>query len=316
MISPNEISKVDCAIIAKKIREDIFKPAFTFKTTIFLCGADISQKTTTRYKISQALTSSFEYSMYYDLIYPEDIFDELLYSSHSPDLLSLENLLADSVDAVIMIPESPGSYTELGAFASNEKLRTKLVCVIDEKYRKAKSFINKGPLRLVKEVNKTNIVYVNLDEIGKNIVSGIKSFSFLSRDPEIDKIVSALRKLKKTSSKDENKVTLLQLDKFLLPAIYLLEPVSKSTLIEIVASTIEDTKYSTSSTITALTMLSKKRYVELIDESYKLTELGTNEFLSFRKKNSRYKEQDKTIAIDNLRLEILNLKIRKKKLKV
>jgi len=316
MKPPNEISKVDCAIIAKKIREDIFRPAFTFKTSIFLCGADIYQKTTTRYKISQALTSSYEYSTYFDLIYPEDIFDELLYSSHSPDLLSLENLLVESVDAVIMIPESPGSYAELGAFASNEKLRTKLVCVIDEKYKKVKSFINQGPLKLVKGANKTNIVYVNIDEIGKNIVSGIKAFSLFSRDPEIDKIVSALRKLKKISNKNDNKVTLLQLDKFLLPAIYLLEPVSKITLIDIVESAIEDSKYSASSTITALTMLSKRRYVELTDDSYKLTQLGTNEFLSFRKKNRRYKDQDKTVAIDNLRLEILNLKNRKKKLKV
>lgn len=316
MILPNEISKADCAIIAKKIREDIFKPAFTFKTTIFLCGADISQKTTTRYKISQAFTSSYEYSIYFDLIYPEDIFDELLYSSHSPDLLSLENLLADSVDAVVMIPESPGSYTELGAFSSNEKLRSKLVCVIDEKYKKAKSFINQGPLKLVKGVNRTNIVYIKPDEIGKSSVSGIKAFSLFSRDPEIDKIVSALRKLKRTSTKDENKVTLLQLDRFLLPAIYLLEPVSKETLIEIVGNAIEDSKNSASSTITALTMLSKKRYVELTDEGYRLTKSGTEEFFSFRKKSSRYKEQEKTVAIDNLRLEILNLKNRKKKLKV
>ncbi len=312
-----EISKFDCGIIARKIREDIFKPAFTFKTTIFLCGADISQKTTMRYKISQALTN-YEYQLYFDLIYPEDIFDELLYSSHAPDLLSLENLLADSVDAVIMIPESPGSYTELGAFASNEKLRAKLICVIDEKYRKVKSFINQGPLKLVKSVNSNNIVFVNPDEIGKvNPIGGLKGlFTFFSRDTEMEKVVSSLRKLKKTRSKDENQVTLLQLDKFLLPTIYLLEPVSKATLIEIVGSAIENTKFSASSTITALTMLSKKRYIELIDESYRLTELGTNEFLSFRKKSSRYKEQDKTIAIDNLRLEILNLRNRKKKLKV
>lgn len=316
MPTTQEISKADCLIIAKKIREDLFKPAFTFKTSIFLCGADISQKTTTRYKVAQALTTSYKYSLYFDLIYPEDIFDELLYSSHSTDLLSLENLLADSVDAVVMIPESPGSFAELGAFANSEKLRTKLICVVDEKYRKTKSFINQGPIKLVKRVNKANIVYIKPDEIGKDIATGIKTFALFLQDPEIDKIVSAINKLKRTSTKDENKITLLQLDRFLLPIIYLLEPVSKATLIEIVANAIEDSRYSSSSTITALTMLTKKRYVELTDEGYKLTELGTNEFLSFRKKNTRYKEQDKTIAIDNLRLEILNLKNRKKKLKV
>ncbi len=68
------------------------------------------------------------------------------------------------------------------------------------------------------------------------------------------------------------------MDKFLLPTIFLLEPVSKSTLIEIVANAIEDEKHSDSSTVTALTMLSKKRYIELTPLGYKLTELGTNEF--------------------------------------
>jgi len=316
MTNTNEISAPDCATIAKKIREDIFKPAFTFKTSIFLCGADILQKTTTRHKISEALTNNYHYSMYYDLIFPEDIFDELLYSFHAPDLLSLENLLADSVDAVIMIPESPGSFTELGAFASNEKLRSKLVCVIDEKFKKTKSFINQGPLKLVKQANKSNIVYINPENIGKSLYSGIKTFSLFTKDTEIEKIISALKKLKRTTTKVENKITLLQLDKFLLPAVYILEPVTKGTLINIVTNAIEDVKHSTSSTVTALTMMTKKRYIELTDEGYKLTELGTNEFLSFRKKNSRYKEQNRTVAIDNLRLEVLNLKHRKKRLKV
>ncbi len=316
MTTTIEISKADCIKIAKKIREDIFEPAFTFKTTIFLCGAGKSQKTTTRYKIAQELTMNYKYSMYFDLIYPEDIFDELLYSSHATDLLSLENLLADSVDAVIMIPESPGSYTELGAFASNEKLRAKLICVIDEKYKKTKSFINHGPIKLVKAANKNNIVFIKTDEISKNSASKIKAFLPFVKDPEIDKIVSALNKLKRISTKDGNKITLLQLDRFLLPAIYLLEPVNKGVLIEIVGQATENAKYSSSSTITALTMLTKKRYVELTDDGYKLTVLGTNEFLSFRKKNSRYKELDKTMVIDSLRLEILNLKNRKKKLKV
>jgi len=316
MTYPNEISEFDCVTIAKKIREDIFKPAFTFKTSIFLCGADILQKTTIRHKISEALTNSYNYSMYYDLIFPEDIFDELLYSAHAPDLLSLENLLADSVDAVIMIPESPGSFTELGAFASNEKLRSKLVCVIDEKFKKTKSFINQGPLKLVKQANKSNIVYINPENIGKSPSSGIKTFSFFTKDTEIEKIITALKKLKRSTTKVENKITLLQLDKFLLPAIYILEPVTKGTLINIVANAIEDVKHSASSTVTALTMMTKKRHIELTEEGYKLTELGTNEFLSFRKKNSRYKEQDRTVAIDNLRLEVLNLKHRKKRLKV
>lgn len=315
VLKTNDISKADCKKIANKIREDIFKPANTFKTTIFLCGADISQKTTIRYKIAHALTS-FMYSFHYDLIYPEDIFDELLYSSNSKDLLSLENLLADSVDAVVIIPESPGSYAELGAFANNEKLRNKLICVIDAKFKKNKSFINQGPLKLVRNANKHGIVYIDPNEIGKRGNSSMDIFSFISLDKEVEKIVSSLKKMKKSSSKVDNKITLLQLEKFLLPAIFLLEPITKSILIDIVGYATEDEINAFQSTTAALTILTKKRQIELTPNGYKLTQLGSNDFLSFRKKSSRVKHQGETVAIDELRLEILNLKYRKKKLKV
>jgi hypothetical protein len=309
----NELTKVDCKIIADKIKKDIFEPAFTFKKTIFLCGKDINDKSSIRYKVAQALTNHFWYSNSYDLIYPEDIFDELLYSSNSTDLLSLENLLADSVDAVVVIPESAGSFAELGAFANNEKLREKMICLIDVKYKRDKSFINQGPVKLVKSVNKDAVVYIDESKIGVSLSSKIDSFSFLARDIEIDKLVSAIRKIKKVSVK--NKITLLQLDRFLLPTIFLLEPVDKSILVKIVGFAIDDEKNSYNSTSTALTMLTKKRYIQASAVGYTLTKLGVSEFFSFRKKNSRYKQQDKTIAIDDLRIEILNLKYRNKKMK-
>lgn len=314
MQKANEISKTDYSIIANKIRKDIFEPALSFKTTIFLCGKDINDKTSMRYKIAEALTKRFWYAAYYDIIYPEDIFDELLYGSNSADLLSLENLLADSVDAVVVIPESAGSFTELGAFANNEKLRNKMICVVDVKYKRDKSFINQGPIKLVKSVNKDAVVYIDESKIGA-LDSRIEGFMYLSHDPEIDRILTPLRKMKKSSDKIENKITLLQLDRFLLPAIFLLEPVSKSVLIQIVGDATEDVKNSISSTTTALTMLIKKRYIEATSDGYKLTLLGKSEFFSFRKKNSKNKQHEKTIAIDNLRLEILNLKYRNKRLK-
>jgi len=252
-----------------------------------------------RFKIAKSLTG-FWYKHYYDLIFPEDIFEELLYSSQSKDLLSLEGLLADSVDVIVLIPESPGSFAELGAFANDEKLRHKLICLVDNKYKKNKSFINQGPLKLVKNANNHGLIFIDPNKI----------------DKEIDKISTALRSMKKTSSKINDKITLLQTDNFLLPAIYLLEPVIKSTLIDIVGSAMNDEANSFQATTTALTILSKKRLVELTPNGYKLTQLGIDEFFSFQKKNTRSKTQDKTVAIDNLRLEILNLRNRKKKLKL
>lgn len=194
-------SKLDCKIIATKIKKEIFEPALTFKTSIFLCGKDINDKTSMRFRIAEGLTKGFWYSNNYDLIYPEDIFDELLYSSNATDLLSLENLLADSVDAVVVIPESAGSFTELGAFANNEKLRTKMICVVDVKYKRDKSFINQGPLKLVKSVNNDAIVYIDENKLGKSLYKRIDPFGLSTRDKEIEKLASALRKMKKISDK-------------------------------------------------------------------------------------------------------------------
>ncbi len=295
----DELTKADCKKISIKIREDIFKPVNTYKTTFFLCGSDISQKDKMRYKIAEEINNRWD-SFQYDIIYPEDIFEELLYSSQAKDLLSLENLLAESVDAVVLIPESPGSFAELGAFANNEKLRSKLICIVDKKFKKDRSFINQGPLKLVRKANKQSLIFVDPGNI-QNVA---------------EKLSASLKKMKKISSKVSDKITLLQLDNFLLPTIFLLEPVTKNTLIAIVSNATEDEKNSFQTTTTALTILTKKRQVELTTNGYKLTSLGVNEFLSFRKIGRRIKNQDKTIVIDNLRLEILNLKYRKKKLKV
>lgn len=311
----NQISKTDCLLIANKIRKDIFEPALSYKTSVFLCGKDISDNSSIRYRIANILTTRYRYSGGYDLIYPEDIFDELLYSSSETNLLSLENLLADSVDAVVVIPESAGSFTELGAFANNEKLRSKLICIIDNEFRRDKSFISQGPVKLVKSVNKDAVVYIDEKKLGK-IDNNSFELPRFSRDTEVDKVVSSLKKIKKNSYKAGNKISLLQLDRFLLPVIFLLEPIDKSILAQIVSNAMEDEKKSFEATTTALTMLTKKRYIELTSDGYKLTQIGKNEFLSFRKKNSREKYLNKRIAIDELRLEILNLKNRKKRLKV
>lgn len=293
--SYQDISKADCNRISNKIRDDIYKPAFNFKTTVFLCGADITQKDKIRYKIAEALKWRF----WADIIYPEDIFDDLLYSSKTNDLLSLEGLLADSVDAIVLIPESPGSFAELGAFANDEQLRSKLICIVDKKYRKDKSFINQGPLRLVKKANPFGLVFIDPEEI----------------DEEIDRLISSLRKMKRASAKRGDEISLLQLENFLLPSIYLLEPVSKEILVSLVASATKDELNSFQTTTTALTTLIKKKQIQLTVNGYKLTTLGLETFFAFQKTKSRIKRQDEIIEIDNLRLEILNLKYRNKKLK-
>ena len=299
MSTYRKISDEDCKKLAKRIRDDFHKPLNTFKTTMFLCGGDISLKDKLRFKVANEI-KNFWNSYRYEIVYPEDIFDELLYSSRSKDLLSLENLLADSVDVILMIPESPGSFAELGAFANNEKLRAKIVCLIDQKYKKNKSFINQGPIKLIKKANKSGVIFINPDEISN----------------EINEIKYAINFTKKNSAVKTKAVNLLQLDRFLLPTIYLLEPINDLTLGKIVGEAIDDISNSYEATRTALTTLTKKKAIEYTIDGYRLTDLGLEQFERLRKVSSRIKVQDETVALDKLRLEILNFKLRNRKMKI
>jgi len=294
-----ELSDEDCTKLSKKILKDIYSPAFSFKRTIFLCGADISQKNKMRFKIADALNKSV-HSFFYDIVYPEDIFEELLFSSKSKDLLSLEGLLAESVDAIVLIPESPGSFTELGAFAKDEQLRNKLICVLKKRYKKKKSFINQGPLKLVKKANKEGVLFVNPDDI----------------PGEITRLHTALGKIKKRSSKKSDTLSILQLDNFILPSIFLLEPAPKKVLIKLVEAATDDYENAFQTTTAVLTILTKKKQIELTTKGYKLTEAGLENFFEFIKTGYRKKSHYEKIEMDNLRLEVMNLKYRKKRLSV
>jgi hypothetical protein len=229
------------------------------------------------------------------------VFKELLYGPSAKDLLTLENLLADSVDAIIIIPESAGSIAELGAFANDVRLRPKIVCLVDEKYKSKKSFINRGPIKLIKNENSDAVHY--FDPANVAVVT--------------EKLRTVLNKLKKRSMKITDKINLLQLSNFLLSSIYLLEPISRKTLIKLVELAIGDKNPAPQATTVALTLMNKKRHVE-VDSSacYSLTPVGLSEFRALRHTKRLRRNYKRDVQLDQLRLEILNLKLRGKRMRV
>lgn len=296
----NRIGDADLEKLSLNIRDRVFVPAYSFKTTIFLCGASLTEKTKLRYQITQFLSKSFRYSYRYDIIHPEDIFDELLYDPKE-NLLSLEEILAESIDAIVLIPESPGSFAELGAFANNTKLREKLICVIDSKYKKIKSFISGGPIKLVKQANKKNIIYINSE---KDLFD------------EIEKLSAPLNQLKIKSNKEKTKLNLLQLENYLLPAIYLLEPIDRSNLTKLVFYALENKKFYQQATITALNIMIQKKIINLTSQGYILTKNGLNNYHNFQKMRKRISTYDNIMKLDKLRLEIMNLQYRNRRIAI
>ncbi|EDV7623076.1 UDP-3-O-(3-hydroxymyristoyl)glucosamine N-acyltransferase, partial [Salmonella enterica subsp. diarizonae] len=116
------------------------------RKTIFLCGKDKSDKKSLRYKFSTFLSQEKGIT----LTYPEDLFEDLLEGQGKNSLLSLETQLANSVDLIVLIPESPGSFAELGAFSMDKALAKKMLVMRLGEYKSGKSFINHGPIRLVR----------------------------------------------------------------------------------------------------------------------------------------------------------------------
>lgn len=146
----------------KMIAENLHRFLVSYYTrkehSIFLCGGASREQFAFRKKLGidiESIKSTYEYRVYF----PENIFLELLLGHSGRDLLSLETLLAENVDAVVIPLHSPGTFTELGAFSSHKLLRDKLIILMDGKYRLSNSFINYGPIRYLSKHTKSHILY-------------------------------------------------------------------------------------------------------------------------------------------------------------
>jgi hypothetical protein len=144
-----EYSKILDEIYFKLYKRDV-----DFSLNIFLCGAETRNKKSLR----ELLNVEFKKHAKFNAVYPENIF-ESAYKKGRYNLLGLENDLAKYVDIIVIPLEGIGTYCELGAFAGNEALLPKIIAINDAKYKNSKSFINLGPLDLIKKHNSDNLIF-------------------------------------------------------------------------------------------------------------------------------------------------------------
>ena len=167
--------------IASRLQGKFLGPSASSDISIFLCGGAGSTENELRRKLGAslvALKSKYRYSIFY----PEDMFVELVLGHQKQDLLTLENLLANSVSAVAILLRSPGTFTELGAFSNHERLKNKLVVVVDPKHMKSQSFINTGPLRHLRKETSSRVLFLkmdepNLDPLAKGVAEASRSIA-------------------------------------------------------------------------------------------------------------------------------------------
>ncbi len=153
--------------------------------------------------------------------YPEHLFEEILRAPGAEDLLSLENDLAGWVHAIVVIAESPGAICELGAFANHDKLKDKLVVLIDKKYRRKRSFIMLGPVRFLAKRTRSEVLYADLS------LPDIKALVKRTRQ--------SLRRIAKEAQLDRSPSNPIVAELFLLTLSYVCEPLRESDMTSAIA---------------------------------------------------------------------------------
>lgn len=117
---------------------------------IFTCGASTEADASVR---EQLLLYANKFFIHGSLFKAEDVFRVLL-KSEDDDLLTIEHLIADYSDCIVIVNESHGALAELGAFASSEDVVKKLLVVNPQEHIGALSFINLGPIAKVDRKSK------------------------------------------------------------------------------------------------------------------------------------------------------------------
>lgn len=166
----------------KSIYNDVYKKINERYTNIFLCGGVSTNKNCIRDKVRSMIEEKN-----IRVLYPEDLFMEILTSNRSENLLSLENLLAENSDIICVLPESPGSLVELGAFTNNKKTLDKLFVFMDKKFEKDKSFIIMGPIKYIKnKQGSERVVFYDKKKLQKGVQDLLKKFKRVTKKDDIE----------------------------------------------------------------------------------------------------------------------------------
>lgn len=296
----NKLSNKTYIEISEIINNKILEKLKETRLTVFLIGAGEKNRDSIREKIRSELISK-KYRTWFDVYYPENIFEALMKGKIGFNLLDLENILADSVNTIVIILESPGSIAEFGAFAVHSRLKDKLLVVVEKKYRRSKSFINQGLIKyIIKKTNSRVIYHSYKDDNLLNLSKLIKR---------------EIREVSKETTINEKITNPIIAQYFLLAAIFLTEPVKKDDLRLMVNSIIKKIPKEKKSIedevviLSALSILYSNKDIEFKGNKYCLTQNGLSRFKGLINKVSEKSELKD--LLDNLRVKIMNKTLRK-----
>ena len=186
---------------------------------IFLCGGMSRDQDRLRIRLGRRLTELKKSPYRYSIHYPEEMFEELVLGTTTHNYLELENHLAASANAVVILLASPGTFAELGAFSNRSDLKEKLVVLVERKYRGDKSFLAKGPIRYLEKNTKSQVEYL--------------SFANIFQDKNIYRISELCRRVSKESNIDLSLANPIRARDSVLAMIHTFEPLPRDALISL-----------------------------------------------------------------------------------
>jgi hypothetical protein len=92
----------------------------------------------------------------------------------------------EQVDLVVLIPSSPGSFSELGLFSIKNAICRKMLILLDKSKKSPPGFIHLGPVSFASKYG-SKIEYINYNNIRNakaQIYRGIRLAGFFSRKPD------------------------------------------------------------------------------------------------------------------------------------
>jgi hypothetical protein len=132
----------------------------------FVCGArPTTESTSLRTDFLSYLSSELGPKSILPIL-AEKAIDEFLDSGTETavELGKFENLIAGCVDSILIFPESPGSFAELGFFAANPQVYKKTLIATKEEYQ-GNSFINLGLMPIFNQYS----IYKPMLVLGANL---------------------------------------------------------------------------------------------------------------------------------------------------
>jgi hypothetical protein len=176
----------------------------------------------------------------------ETLFDTM--EDHkTTDLLSIESKLANYSDCILIILESPGAFTELGAFSHPDRLAEKILVINNKQFQNQDSFINQGPIKKIDKISEfKKCIYADFENMGASI-------------NEVSKRINKLTYQKRRKINISNQVLIEEEDKYrfylLHDLISIMYPISHSELIALMKNIYGDLKKNVNFDLDLLTAL-------------------------------------------------------------